>query len=73
MKELQEKGFLLTIPLQHKNVDLGWKDEMKIEEDNLLISYNLMEAMSNNVTVEAIQKKLNHSDFKAVLKKYKDI
>src|SRR6266498_2734270 len=46
---------------------------MEIEEDNLLTSYNLAEAMSNNVTVEVIQKGPNHSDFKAVLEEYKDI
>ena len=54
MKELQEKGFLLTTPLQHKDIDLKWKDEMEIEEDNLLTTYNPAEAMSNNVTIEAI-------------------
>ncbi len=54
MKELQEKGFLFTTPFQHEDIDLGWKDEMKIEEDNLLISYNSVEVMSNNVTIEAI-------------------
>jgi len=52
---------------------LEWKDEMKIEKDNLLISYNLTKVMSNNVTVEAIQEGPNHLDFKTVLKKYKDI
>ncbi len=46
---------------------------MKIEKDNLLISYNLTKVMSNNVTVEAIQEGPNHLDFKTVLKKYKDI
>ncbi len=46
---------------------------MEIEEDNLLISYNLTEAMSNNIMVKIIQKGPNHSDFKAVLEKYKDI
>ncbi len=46
---------------------------MEIEENNLLISYNPAEAMSNNVTVEVIQERLNHPDFKAVLEKYKDI
>ncbi len=52
---------------------MEWKDEMKIEKDNLLISYNLTKVMSNNVTVEAIQEGPNHLDFKTVLKKYKDI
>src|SRR6266498_5466741 len=46
---------------------------MEIEEDNLLIIYNPAEVMSNNVMIEAIQEGPNHSDFKAVLKKYKDI
>jgi len=46
---------------------------MKIEEDNLLISYNLTEAMSNNITVKAIQEGPNHSDFKVVLEEYKNI
>ena len=46
---------------------------MKIKEDNLLTSYNLAEAMSNNVTVEVIQKGPNYLDFKAVLEEYKDI
>jgi len=54
MKEFQEKGFLSTTNLQHEDIDLGWEDEMEIEEDNLLITYNPVEAMSNNVTVEAI-------------------
>ena len=54
MKELQEKGFLSTITLQHKDIDLEWEDEMKIEEDNLLISYNPAEVMNNNVTIKAI-------------------
>ncbi len=73
MKELQKKGFLLTIPPQYEDIDLGWKDEIEIKEDNLLTTYNPAEVMSNNVTVEAIQKGLNHSDFKAVLEEYKDI
>ncbi len=73
MKELQEKGFLLTTPLQHKDIDLKWKDEMEIEEDNLLISYNPAEVMNNNVTIEVIQEGLNHPDFKTVFEKYKDI
>src|SRR6266540_5773322 len=72
MKELQEKGFLATT-LQHEDVDLGWEDEMEIEEDNLLTTYNPAEVMSNNVMVEAIQEGPNHPDFKAVLKEYKDI
>jgi len=46
---------------------------MKIEEDNLLTTYNLAEAMSNNVMVEAIQEGPNHPDFKAVLEEYKNI
>ncbi len=46
---------------------------MEIEEDNLLILYNLTEAISNNVTVKVIQEGSNHSDFKAVLEEYKDI
>src|SRR6266545_4067808 len=53
MKELQEKGFLLTTTPQHEDIDLGWKDEMEIEENNLLTIYNLAEAMSNNVVIEA--------------------
>src|SRR6266542_2272563 len=73
MKELQEKGLLSTTTPQHKDIDLGWEDKMKIEEDNLLTTYNLAEAMSNNVTVEAIQERPNHLDFKAVLEEYKDI
>src|SRR6266540_3546298 len=73
MKELQEKGFLSTTTPQHKDIDLGWEDEMEIEEDNLLTTYNPAEAMSNNVMIEAIQEEPNHSDFKAVLKEYKDI
>src|SRR6266540_6109432 len=58
---------------QHEDIDLGWEDEMEIEEDNLLTTYNLAEAMSNNVIVEAIQEEPNHPDFKAVLEEYKDI
>ena len=54
MKKLQEKGFLSTTPLQHENINLGWEDKMEIEEDNLLITYNPAEAMSNNMTIEAI-------------------
>ncbi len=54
MKEFQEKGFLSTTPLQHEDIDLRWEDEMEIEEDNLLTIYNPAEAISNNVTVEAI-------------------
>src|SRR6266540_2203651 len=73
MKELQEKGLLSTTNPQHEDVDLGWEDEMEIEEDNLLTTYNPAEAMSNNVTVEAIQEGPNHPDFKAVLEEYKDI
>src|SRR6266540_3800980 len=46
---------------------------MEIEEDNLLTTYNPAEAMSNNVTVEAIQEGPNHPDFKAVLEEFKDI
>jgi len=46
---------------------------MEIEEDNLLTTYNPTEAMSNNVTVEAIQEGSNYLDFKAVLEEYKDI
>ena len=46
---------------------------MEIEEDNLLTTYNPTEAMSNNVTVEAIQEGSNYLDFKAVLREYKDI
>src|SRR6266540_3245178 len=73
MKELQEKGFLSTTTPQHKDIDLGWEDEMEIEEDNLLTIYNPAEAMSNNVMVETIQEGPNHPDYKAVLKEYKDI
>ncbi len=73
MKKLQEKGFLSTTPFQHKDIDLEWEDEMKIKEDNLLITYNSTEAMSNNVIVEAVQEGPNHPDFKAVLEEYKDI
>ena len=73
MKKLQEKGFLSTTPLQYEDIDLGWEDEMEIEEDNLLTTYNPAEVMSNNVIVEAIQEGLNYPDFKAVLKEYKDI
>ncbi len=73
MKELQKKGFLSTILPQHENVDLEWEDEMEIKEDNLLITYNPAEAMSNNVTIEAIQEGPSHPDFKAVLEEYKDI
>ena len=73
MKELQEKGFLSTSNPQHEDVDLGWEDEMEIEEDNLLTTYNPAEAMSNNVTVEAIQEGPNHPDFKAVFEEFKDI
>ena len=46
---------------------------MEIEEDNLLTTYNPAEAISNNVTVEAIQEGPNHPDFKAVLEEFKDI
>ncbi len=46
---------------------------MKIEENNLLTSYNLIKAISNNVTVEVIQERPDYPDFKAVLKEYKDI
>ena len=73
MKELQEKGFLLTTTPQHEDIDLRWEDEMKSEEDNLLTTYNPAEVMSNNVMVEAIQKRPSHPDFKAVLEEYKDI
>ena len=73
MKEFQKKGFLSTTPPQHENIDLGWEDEMEIEEDNLLITYNPAEAMSNNVTVEVVQEGLSHPDFKMVLEEYKDI
>src|SRR6266496_1491507 len=73
MKELQEKGFLSIIPSQHEDIDLRWEDEMEIEKDNLLTTYNPAEAMSNNMTVEAIQEGPNHPDFKAVLEEYKDI
>jgi len=73
MKELQEEGFLSITTLQHKDVDLEWEDEMEIEEDNLLTSYNLAEVMSNNVMIEVIQERPNHSDFKAVLEEYKNI
>src|SRR6266542_780637 len=73
MKKLQEKGFLLTTSPQHEDIDLGWEDEMEIEEDNLLTTYNPVKAMSNNVTIEAIQEGPNHPDFKAVLEEFKDI
>ncbi len=46
---------------------------MEIKEDNLLISYNPTEAMSNNMTIEAIQEGSNHLNFKAVLEEYKNI
>ncbi len=46
---------------------------MEIEKDNLLTLYNLAEAMSNNVTVETIQERPNHSNFKIVLEEYKNI
>ncbi len=46
---------------------------MEIEEDNLLITYNPVEVMSNNVTVEAIQEGSNYPNFKTVLEEYKDI
>ena len=46
---------------------------MKIEENNLLTTYNPAEAISNNMMVEAIQEGPNYLDFKAVLKEYKDI
>src|SRR6266511_1414957 len=49
-------------------------DVMKeIQENNLLTTYNPAEAMSNNVTIEAVQEGPNHPDFKAVLEEYKDI
>ena len=54
MKEFQKKGFLSTTTFQHEDIDLRWEDEMEIEEDNLLTTYNLAEVMSNNVTIEAI-------------------
>ncbi len=73
MKELQERGFLSTTTPQHEDVNLKWENKIEIEEDNLLTTYNLAEAMSNNVTVEAIQKGSNHLDFKAILEEYKDI
>src|SRR6266540_3964285 len=73
MKEFQKKGFLSTTTPQHENIDLRWEDEMEIEEDNLLTTYNPAEAMSNNVTVEAIQEGPNYLDFKTVLEEYKDI
>ncbi len=73
MKELQEKGFLSTMTPQHEDIDLKWENEIEIEEDNLLTTYNPTEAMSNNVTVEAIQEGSNHPDFKAVLEEHKDI
>ena len=46
---------------------------MEIEEDNLLTTYNPAEVMSNNVIVKAIQEGPNHSDFKTILKEYKNI
>src|SRR6266540_4166588 len=73
MKELQEKRFLSTTPSQHEDIDLGWEDEIEIEEDNLLTTYNPAEAMSNNMIVEAIQEGPNHPNFKAVFEEYKDI
>jgi len=72
MKELQEKGFLLMTP-QYEDINLGWEDEIEIEEDNFLTIYNPAKAMSNNVIVEAIQEGPNYPDFKAVLEEYKDI
>ncbi len=73
MKEFQEKGFLLTTTPQHEDIDLGWENEMEIEEDNLLTTYNPAEAMSNNVMIEAIQEGPSHPDFKVVLEEFKDI
>ncbi len=73
MKKLQEKRFLFTIFSQYKDVNLGWKNEMDIKKDNLLIDYNLIKAISNNIIVEVIQKESNYSDFKVVLEKYKNI
>src|SRR6266542_5015687 len=67
------KGIPLNNNPQHEDIDLGWEDEMEIEEDNLLTTYNLAEAMSNNVMIEAIQEGLSHPDFKTVLEEYKDI
>ena len=46
---------------------------MEIEEDNLLINYNLAKVMSNNVMIKTIQEGPNHPDFKVVLEEYKDI
>ena len=46
---------------------------MEVEEDNLLTTYNPAEAMSNNVTIEAIQEGPSHLDFKAVLEEFKNI
>ena len=62
-----------ALHLQHEDIDLRWKDEIEIEENNLLTTYNLIEAMSNNVTIEVIQEGSNHLDFKVVLKEYKNI
>src|SRR6266545_1762585 len=73
MKELQEKGLLSTTNPQHEDIDLGWEDEMDLEENNLLTTYNPAEAMSNNVMIETIQKGPSHPDFKAILEEYKDI
>src|SRR6266540_1747931 len=73
MRELQEKGFLSTTSPQHEDIDLGWEDEMEIEEDNLLTTYNPAEAMSNNVMIEAIQEGPNHPGLKAVLEEFRDI
>ncbi len=46
---------------------------MEMKEDNLLTLYNLVEVMSNNIMVKAIQEGSNHPDFKVVLEEYKDI
>ena len=46
---------------------------MEIEENNLLINYNLVEVMSNNIMVKTIQEEPNYLDFKVVLEEYKNI
>ncbi len=39
---------------------------MEIEEDNLLISYNPVEAISNNVAIEAIYEGPNYPEYKDI-------
>ena len=72
-EETSRKGISLNYTPQHEDIDLKQKDEMEIEENNLLVDYNPTKAMSNNVTIEVIQEGPNHLDFKAVLEEYKNI